>query len=101
MKTPSASERKPIAAELDSSFSGPGGAEIRSRAPKILLVDDSGDQRKIVRHLLERSGYSVIEAADGREGLSRAISETPDAVLLDFDMPNMNGYELLQELRAD
>lgn len=72
-----------------------------SSAPKILLVDDCPDYRDVVRGLLEQNGYEVVVATNGTEGLRRAIVERPDLVLLDFDMPQMNGYELVQELRID
>ncbi|MEK7858286.1 MAG: ATPase, T2SS/T4P/T4SS family [Elusimicrobiota bacterium] len=67
---------------------------------KVLIVDDSNDYRGVVRYLLEQTGYMVVEAVDGAEGLAKAIEEKPDLILLDFNMPFMNGYELLQELRA-
>lgn len=72
-----------------------------STAPKILLVDDCPDYRDVVRGLLEQNGYEVVVATNGTEGLRQAIVERPDLVLLDFDMPQMNGYELVQELRID
>lgn len=67
---------------------------------RILLVDDSKDYRKILGYLFTSSGYSVAEARDGAEGLSAARKTPPDLVLLDFDMPGINGYEFLQELRS-
>lgn len=72
-----------------------------SSAPKILLVDDCADYRDVVRGLLENNGCQVVVAANGAEGLRQAIVERPDLVLVDFDMPQMNGYELVQELRID
>jgi len=85
-----------ILADLDELLaSGP------RKAPKILVVDDCPDYREVVRCLLEHNGYEVLEAADGVEGLRRAVADGPDLALLDFDMPLMNGYELAQELRAD
>jgi CheY-like chemotaxis protein len=69
--------------------------------PKILTVDDSQTIRSIIKKML--SGYQgdVIEAADGIEGLARAREEEPDLVILDIDMPGMNGLELLMNLRND
>jgi two-component system cell cycle response regulator len=69
--------------------------------PKILTVDDSQTIRSIIKKML--SGYQgdVIEAADGIEGLARAREEKPDLVILDIDMPGMNGLELLMNLRND
>jgi type IV pilus assembly protein PilB len=67
---------------------------------KVLVVEDYDDYRGALQCLLEKEGYEVVEAADGEEGLRKALAEMPDLVLLDFNLPFMNGYELLQELRA-
>ena len=69
--------------------------------PKILSVDDSRTIRSIIKKML--SGYvcDVIEAADGIEGLAKARSEEPGLIILDIDMPGMNGLELLMNLRND
>ncbi len=66
---------------------------------RILLVDDSISVRKFVGQMLERAGFAVITAADGVEGL-QVLEETPvDAVITDLEMPRLNGFELIQELR--
>jgi len=66
---------------------------------RILLVDDSISVRKFVGHMLERAGFAVVTAADGVEGL-QVLEETPvDAVITDLEMPRLNGFELIQELR--
>jgi signal transduction histidine kinase len=66
----------------------------------VLLVDDNSDMREYVRRLL-RSRYRVRMAADGLEALEAARQETPDLVLTDVMMPNLDGFGLLRELRAD
>ncbi|MFI5345978.1 MAG: ATPase, T2SS/T4P/T4SS family [Elusimicrobiota bacterium] len=71
----------------------------RVRMPRILVVDDSEDYRKVLRYLFSTHGYSVATASDGAEGLRAARERVPDLALLDFEMPHMNGYELLMELR--
>ncbi|MDD5301554.1 MAG: ATPase, T2SS/T4P/T4SS family [Elusimicrobia bacterium] len=95
-----------LLAELDAFLAGTLGeleaAPARGpKAPKVLVVDDSHENRDVVRSLLEHNGYEVVEAANGAEGLRQAIAERPDLVLTDFNMPLMNGYELFLELRLD
>jgi two-component system chemotaxis response regulator CheY len=65
----------------------------------ILAVDDSASVRQLVRMTLTGAGYQVIEAGDGREALSKARGASVSAVVTDVNMPNMNGIELVRELR--
>jgi signal transduction histidine kinase/DNA-binding response OmpR family regulator len=67
----------------------------------VLLVDDEEVSRYLVRQLLPRSTYDIKEAATGIEGLVRLKDERPDIVLLDLNMPGMNGYEFLERLSAE
>lgn len=67
---------------------------------KILLVDDEKDISIIISKVLERSGYEVITAADGLEGIAKAEDELPDLILLDNMMPNMDGPTALIKLKA-
>ena len=67
----------------------------------VLLVDDEEVSRYLVRQLLPRSTYDIKEAATGVEGLVRLRDERPDIVLLDLNMPGMNGYEFLERLSAE
>jgi two-component system chemotaxis response regulator CheY len=71
-------------------------------AKKILVVDDSSNVRQLVATTLSLDGYEVVEAADGREGLSR-IQQNQDfgLVISDISMPNMNGLEMLARIKAD
>ena len=64
-----------------------------------LVVDDSKVIRKVARHILETLNYSVDEAEDGRQALTRIEASMPDVVLLDWNMPVMGGMEFLQTLR--
>jgi two-component system chemotaxis response regulator CheY len=64
-----------------------------------LVVDDSKVIRKVARHILETLNFSVEEAEDGREALSRCEARMPDVVLLDWNMPVMGGIEFLRALR--
>jgi two-component system chemotaxis response regulator CheY len=65
-----------------------------------LIVDDSKVIRKVARHILETLNFSVDEAEDGRQALSRVDEHVPDVVLLDWNMPVMGGMEFLRALRA-
>jgi two-component system chemotaxis response regulator CheY len=64
-----------------------------------LVVDDSKVIRKVARHILETLNFSVDEAEDGRQALSRIDASLPDVVLLDWNMPVMGGMEFLRTLR--
>jgi DNA-binding response OmpR family regulator len=65
----------------------------------ILVVDDDADMRGLVRQLLERAGYAVHEAADGREALRELFHTPPDLVLLDVMMPGLDGWTTLERIR--
>ena len=64
-----------------------------------LIVDDSRVIRMVARRILEDLDFEIVEAVDGREALERCRDLMPDAVLLDWNMPVMNGIEFLRELR--
>jgi two-component system, OmpR family, KDP operon response regulator KdpE len=67
---------------------------------KILIVDDEIAIRKLLRNTLERAGYAVVEARDGREALAQAAAEHPDAVLLDLGLPDRDGLGLIPLLHG-
>lgn len=73
--------------------------ERADRARRILVVDDDPGIRALCAAVLGAEGYEVTEAADGREGLTRALSDEPDLVLLDVNMPILDGYQLAAALR--
>ncbi len=68
---------------------------------RILIADDRPSSRELLRLVLERSGYDVIEAADGQQALERARTENPDLILLDLQMPGLDGYGVLAALRGE
>jgi len=70
-------------------------------AKKVLVVDDEDSVREIYRHEFLNSGYTVVVAADGEEGLLKAGEETPDIVLLDIMLPKMSGIEVLRALKEN
>jgi two-component system cell cycle response regulator DivK len=67
----------------------------------ILIVDDNEQNLRLARKVLQSAGFRTLEASGGAEGVSLAVEHRPDLVLLDIRMPDMNGTEVLQKLRAD
>ena len=67
---------------------------------KILVVEDTLDMRELFHLHLTAEGYNVIVASDGREGLYLARAEQPDLIITDINMPNLNGLDMIRELRA-
>lgn len=67
---------------------------------RILVVDDNRSIVKALELILKREGYEVSTAFDGLEALQKAFDDQPDLVLLDIEMPFMNGYEVCRKLRA-
>jgi signal transduction histidine kinase/DNA-binding response OmpR family regulator len=70
------------------------------RSAPVLVVEDDADTREMLRRMLQREGFSVTEAADGRAGLDRVAEAHPSLILLDLLMPQMNGFEFLAELQS-
>ncbi len=68
--------------------------------PKILIVDDSVSIRRTLHQTLSQKDYIILEASDGREALEKIEEESPDLLLLDLEMPHMNGYDVLNVLRT-
>jgi CheY-like chemotaxis protein len=68
---------------------------------KILIVEDSPVQALMLQHLLEQQGLKVFRACDGQSGLTMARQRMPDAILLDVNMPDMDGFEVCRRLQGD
>jgi DNA-binding response OmpR family regulator len=69
---------------------------------RILIIDDDNNLHHVLTHILEGDGYKLLHALDGRSGLQMALAEIPDLIMLDMNLPIMNGLEILDELnRAD
>jgi two-component system chemotaxis response regulator CheY len=66
-----------------------------------MIIDDSEVIRKVARRFLERMQFMISEAENGQDALERCRSRMPDAILLDWHMPTMNGIEFLEALRAE
>src|SRR5665213_1596501 len=67
---------------------------------KILLVEDNEMNRDMLSRRLERKGFSVLIAPDGRQGIDLATSETPDLILMDMDLPVVDGWEASRQVKA-
>jgi two-component system alkaline phosphatase synthesis response regulator PhoP len=77
------------------------GAEIAGKKTRILIVEDEPAMVAGLRDNFEYEGYEVISAADGSEGLARALADSPDLVVLDVMMPRMSGLDVCKQLKAE
>jgi len=68
---------------------------------KILIIDDSELMQAVIRDILSKEGYEVYSACSGEEGLDRIQAVKPDLIILDIEMPGMNGFEVLRTLRTE
>jgi two-component system cell cycle response regulator DivK len=63
---------------------------------RILVVEDQEDDRQIIRDMLAGTGYAITEAADGEQALAAVAKERPDLILMEIQLPSMDGYEAMQ-----
>jgi two-component system, cell cycle response regulator DivK len=68
---------------------------------RILVVEDQEDLRGVLRDLLAGSGYAVTEAGDGKAGVAKAQAERPDLILMDIQLPVIDGYEATRQIKSD
>ncbi len=76
-------------------------AQVRPAEPLVLVVDDSLTVRRVTQRLLQREGYRVVVAKDGLDALEKLAQELPAVMLSDIEMPRMDGFDLVRNLRAD
>jgi CheY-like chemotaxis protein len=68
---------------------------------RILCIEDNPHNMRLVRKMLRLGNYEVIEATNGRDGIAKAQEEVPDLILLDINLPDLDGPEVCERLRAD
>lgn len=68
---------------------------------RILVTDDNSEYRQNIIELLQFEGFDVVEATNGKEAVEKALTLHPDVILCDVDMPNMDGFAVLAEMKAD
>jgi len=68
---------------------------------RILVVEDQADNRRILRDLLTSVGYEILEAVTGDEGVMLATTQRPDLILMDVQLPGIDGYEATRRIKAD
>jgi two-component system cell cycle response regulator DivK len=67
----------------------------------ILVIEDQEDNRQILRDLLSNVGYEMVEAENGEDGISAAMDHRPDLILMDIQLPVIDGYEATRRIKAD
>ena len=70
-------------------------------AKRILVVEDQEDNRQILRDLLDSAGFEMIEAQDGEQALVKVSEERPDLILMDIQLPLLDGYEATRRIKAN
>jgi len=67
---------------------------------RILIVDDNDDSRELVKKILKKYDYEIIEAIDGEDAIAKAVTYRPDLILMDISIPKIDGYEVTRRLKA-
>jgi chemosensory pili system protein ChpA (sensor histidine kinase/response regulator) len=96
-----AAAEAPMVVKTAKASAAAAAAAAAAGAPLVMIVDDSLTVRKIAGRLLMREGFDVITAKDGLDALQLMGERTPDAILLDIEMPRMDGFEFAKTIKAD
>ncbi|MEM1413748.1 MAG: response regulator [Myxococcota bacterium] len=97
---PSTQTNEPFASQV-APLPGPDDdPRVRPETPKVLLVDDEDDIRKLLRRVLEQKGFDVAEAAKGLEALQKVRDEAPDVILLDAMLPEVHGFDICRRIKG-
>jgi two-component system cell cycle response regulator DivK len=68
---------------------------------KVLYIEDNTDNMTLVKRVLEIEGYEVIQAETGQEGINQAVNNSPDIIITDINLPDIDGYEITNRLKQD
>jgi DNA-binding response OmpR family regulator len=78
-----------------------GSEAVMANGKRVICIEDEPEMIDLVKLILSRKGFQVVGAMGGREGLEAIVREKPDLVLLDLMMPDMDGWEVYQKMKAD
>ena len=91
----------PLVANTGAGNVTPAPTEEDKQTPLVLVVDDSITVRRVTQRMLQREGFRVVLAVDGLQALEKLAEEVPAVVLSDIEMPRMDGFDLVRNIRAD